>query len=382
MRVIDADGHVEESVATFSDQYLDPAFRSQRPQVMGADGLAYWMIEEQLFPRRVGRGCHNLGTPVSYGGKLAKHSIDKPDTRESMELSDIRARLQAMDEEGIAAQVIYPTLFLAYPLSSNPALATALTTAYNRFMGDRLAGQERLMWAAVVNLDDVAASARQVHEAKRLGASAVMVLGTAGDRLLDDESLLPFYEAVAQENLALAVHVGWACPPLSNLYTHIYPSGVIPFCMPVLMGFVAILSGGILDRFPDLKVVFLEAGSLWIHFLVDRLQHRFKNSLAKVVPQAAPKAAHPPLEYIRRGNLYFSAEIEDALLPQVIELVGEGQIVFGSDMPHGDRERFAARMLQERADLSSSAKVCILEKNPARLYGINEQELARLAQAV
>lgn len=382
MRVIDADGHVEESVATFSDKYLDPAFRSQRPQVVGADGLAYWMIEEQLFPRRVGRGCHNLGTPVSHDGKLAKHSIDKPDSRESMELSDIRARLRAMDEEEIAAQVIYPTLFLAYPLTSNPAFATALTTAYNRFMGDRLSGQERLKWAAVVNLDDVAAAARQVHEAKRLGAATVMVLGTAGDRLLDDESLLPFYEAVAQENLPLAVHVGWSCPPLSNLYTHIYPSGVIPFCMPVLMGFVSILSGGILDRFPDLRMVFLEAGSLWVHFVLDRLEHRFKNSLAKILPQLAPKSAHAPMEYIRRGNIYFSAEIEDALLPQVIELVGEGQIVFGSDMPHGDRERFAARMLEERTDLSATAKVSILEKNPARLYRIKEEELARLAQVV
>ena len=57
----------------------------------------------------------------------------------------------------------------------------------------------------------------------------MMILGTAGDRLLDDESLLPFYEAVPSENLPLAVHVGWACPSLNNLYTHIYPSGVMLF---------------------------------------------------------------------------------------------------------------------------------------------------------
>src|SRR2546422_576093 len=50
--VIDADGHVEEHDLTFSDKYLEPAFRAQRPQVVATDGLAYWMIEEQLFPRR------------------------------------------------------------------------------------------------------------------------------------------------------------------------------------------------------------------------------------------------------------------------------------------------------------------------------------------
>lgn len=374
MRLIDADGHVEENPATFSDQYLEPAFRPQRPRIVGVvEGLAYWMIDEQLFPRRVGRGCHNLGTPVSYNGKLTLHAIGKPDSPESMELTDIKARLKAMDDEDIAVQVLYPTLFLAYPLSANPLLVTALCSSYNRWLGDRLSGTERIQWAAVVNLDDIPASVRQVHEAKRLGAVAVMVLGTAGDHMLDHPTLLPFYEAVAEEKLTLAVHVGWACPSINNLYDHIYPSGVIAFHMPVLMGFTALISGGILDRFPDLRVVFLEAGCQWVPFMVERIQHRFQNqgkSLAKIIPQTTPKQARPTMEYIRRGNLYFSAEVEDALLPQVLELVGEGQIVFGSDMPHGDRERFAARMLEERKDISSTAKAGILEKNPARLYGL------------
>jgi len=52
MRVIDADGHVEENLQTFSEKYLDPAFRSMRPRVTGIDGLAYWVIEEQLYPRQ------------------------------------------------------------------------------------------------------------------------------------------------------------------------------------------------------------------------------------------------------------------------------------------------------------------------------------------
>ena len=54
LRVIDADGHVEENLDTFSDKYLDPAFRSLRPRVTAVDGLVYWVIDEQLYPRRVG----------------------------------------------------------------------------------------------------------------------------------------------------------------------------------------------------------------------------------------------------------------------------------------------------------------------------------------
>lgn len=375
MRVIDADGHVEENPVTFSDKYFDPAYRAARPQVVpgSEEGLAYWMIDEQLFPRRVGRGCNNLGTPTSYGGKPVRHAQRKPDTVGSMELSNLSERLKIMDEEGIWLQVLYPTLFLAYPLSCNPAYVSAMCEAYNRWLGDILSSQERLKWVGVVNLDNGMAAARQVKEAKKLGAVGIMILGTAGDRLLDDAALLPFYEAIADDGLPLAVHVGWACPAINNLYTHIYPSGVIAFSMPVLMGLVSMMSGGILDRFPNTRVVFLEAGCLWVHFILERLNHRYQHSgknLANIVSRTAPVQQLTPMEYVQRGNLYFSAEVEDVLLPQVLELVGETQILFGSDMPHGDRERFAAGMLRARRDIPESAKTHILEANPAKFYDL------------
>jgi predicted TIM-barrel fold metal-dependent hydrolase len=373
MRFTDADGHLEESPATFSDAYLDPAFRAQRPRVVDLDGMIYWLLEEQLFPRRLGPGCHNLGTPASFNGQPSPHAKKKADTIPSMELSDIGERLRLMDEEEIGVQVVYPTLFLAYPLTGNVRLMSALCASYNRFMGDRLGKHPRLKWAAVVNLDDVPAAAKEVREAKKLGACAVMVLGTAGDHMLDHPRLLPFYAATAEEDLALAVHVGWACPSLSAMFTHIYPSSVNAFLLPVLMGYSAVISGGILDDFPELRVAFLEAGCQWIHFMTERLEHRFKHSggyLAAILSETKPKAKRSPMEYLRNGNLFFSAEVEDVLLPQVIELVGDHQMVFGSDMPHGDRERFAGRELAKREDISASAKAAMLEANPARLYGL------------
>ena len=373
MKYIDADGHVEECLQTFSDKYLDPAFRPLRPTVIGRDGLAYWVIDEQMFPRRVGKGCNNLGTPASYDGKPTRHTALKPDSIESMELTDIGARLRSMDEEEIAIQVVYPSLFLAYPLTSNTALATALYSSYNRWLGDRLSGNERIKWAAIANLDDVGAAVQQVREAKSLGASAVMVLGTAGDLTFDHPTLLPFFESLAETNLPLAVHVGWSCPALNNIYSHIYPSGVIAFLVPVMMGLVALISGGVLDRFPDLRVAFLEAGCQWVHFVLERMDHRFRrtrNQLSTFHSQTAPRHDLPPMEYVRKGNLFFSTEADDVLLPHVIDLVGEDNMVFGSDMPHGDREPFVVRKVKERKDIGDSAKLKILERNPARLYGL------------
>ena len=373
MRVIDADGHVEENLETFSDKYFDPALRALRPRTSAVDELVYWVIDEQLYPRRVGPGCHNLGTPTNHNGQIAAHTQGKTESIASMELSDIAARLKSMDDEDIAVQVIYTTLFLAYPLTKNVALASALTSSYNRWMGDRLSGHQRIKWAAVVNLDDIPNAVRQVREAKKLGAVSVMVLGTAGDDMLDHPRLDPFYAALCEENLALGVHVGWSCPAVNNLYSHIYPSGVIAFHVPLLMAFTALVSGGVLDRFPQMKIVFLEAGCQWVPFILERMHHRFKNqgsTLRKFLPQTAPIQKLPVLDYIKRGNIYFSTEVEDEILPNVLNLVGEGQVIFGSDMPHGDRDRCAAAILQKRTDISEAAKVSILEKNPTRLYGL------------
>ena len=55
-----------------------------------------------------------------------------------------------------------------------------------------------------------------------------------------------FTSALCEENLALGVHVGWSCPSINNLYSHIYPSGVIAFHVPLLMAFTALISGGVL----------------------------------------------------------------------------------------------------------------------------------------
>ena len=380
MYLIDADGHVEESEATFSDEYMDPAFRLQRPQVVAVEQMVYWMIEEQLYPRRVGRGAHNLGTPASYRGEKTPHARKKSDTIGSMEIRGVTERIEAMDKEGISLQVLYPTLFLAYPLAANPALVTAMSSAYNRFLGDQVGAHERLKWAAVVNLDDVAGAVEQVREAHGLGAVAVMVLGTIGDRMLDDPAFLPFYEALVERDMTLAIHVGWACPALSGLFTHIYPSSVNAFLMPVLLGFSAMIHSGLLDRFPTMRVGFLEAGCQWVHFMIDRMDHRFVHSgnfLADILVDTVPKAKLAPMEYMRQGNLYLSAEVEDALLPQVVELVGEGQVVYGSDMPHGDREVLSSDYLKQREDLSEAVKTKILQDNGARLYNLDVGDALR-----
>jgi hypothetical protein len=151
MTVYDADAHVEEWEGVFADEYLDPAFRDRRPRVVetGSDPLfpLNWLIDGRLYPRMVGRSQVIFATPASINGRLTGLAARKPESLENQELRGPEARLQQLDEEGIDLQVIYPTLFLAWPLSDDPQFGQAMCRAYNSWLAetcDRSNG--RLKW--------------------------------------------------------------------------------------------------------------------------------------------------------------------------------------------------------------------------------------------
>src|SRR5262249_36429048 len=301
-------------------------------EVVATEHRVHWLIDSQLFPRFTGPGAHSLGTPTGAGLDRFTYSSVKPESVESLELREPAARLVDMDREGIDLQVIYPTLFLAR-LTEDPALATALCASYNRWLGDVLAGQARLKWVAVVALDDPAAAACEVRQARELGAVGVMIPGTAGTRMLNHPALRPFWEACADTDLPVAIHVAWSCPPLNQMFDQLYYATLIPFVFPVLMGFITLLGGGLLDRYPTLRVGFFEASCQWLHFLIDRMDHRhgFVQKVGGGAGAAALEAPRPPGEYLRSGRVYVSGEPEDALLPQCIAPPGQAHVSVACD---------------------------------------------------
>jgi uncharacterized protein len=374
MPVYDADAHVEECPDTFSDKYLDPAFRGRRPEIVGNHGQPHWLIDYNVFPRFSGPGAQSLGTPTRLAGEPSIYTKMKPESIDILELRDAAGRVAHMQSEDIDLQVLYPTLFLAYNLTPDPAFGAALCSSYNRWMSDVTASQcERLKWVAVANLGDVGLAVQELRRAKELGAAGVMIGGTAGDTLLSHPSLLPFFEEAEAQQLPVAIHVAWSSPSFNGLFQDLYSSTLLPFVMPIMIGFVAIVGTGILDRFPGLRVGFFEAGCQWIHFVTDRMDHRweFVHKIRELgVPATPPGARERSLEYVRRGSVFFSIEVEDRLLPQAIELVGARQLLFGSDMPHNDRERWSARTLRERSDVTAADKESILYHSARAFYNL------------
>lgn len=363
--VFDTDAHVEESDETFASLAGLEQFAGAAPRVIEGERRAFWLIEGRTFPKLSGNGVHTFGSPHA---KRAAGHVD-PERRarvESQELRDPKARLQDMDAEGIDVSVVFPTLFLVWPLADDPALARALCRSYNDWIAAKCAATGgRIRWVATVPLPDVEGSVEEVAHAKRLGACGVMTLGTAGGTNLGNRTLDPFYAACERNALPVCVHVGWSYPPLSQLYDKVYEALITPFVLPLFMGFSAILSNGVLERFPKLKVGFFEAGVEWVPYWLDRMERFYKQP-----PGGSKKGDLPvrnPADYVREGRIYFSCELDEKRIAMAAEAIGDDCIVYSSDLPHAHRVFDALKVFAARTDVAESTKRKILA-NGARFF--------------
>lgn len=363
---VDADAHVEECDETWN--YLDEEFRSRRPVAVTLDHApgrgnlnAFWLIDGNVLPQPVGKGASVFATPTScaLGQK-------KPFSPESQELRDVSARLRDMDLWGIDIQVIFPTVFLVSP-SGDPRFEAALYKSYNSWMAEVCCqAPDRLKWNAVMPVRAVDEAVREVERAKALGAVGAAIYGTAGDKLLNDGSLDPFYGALCETNLPLCVHVGWSLPGLNRVCEHPYAAQIISFSMPLLIAFFAVVDG-VLDRFPELRVGFFEGGSQWIPYLVDRMDHYYEVDRRLgwgILPKKEPS------RYLQDGQLYITCEAEDRLLPHVLDTWGEDRVMLSSDMPHAELRDSAKDEIVRRADLTEVSKRKILVDNALKFYAI------------
>jgi len=89
---------------------------------------------------------------------------------------------------------------------------------------------------------------------------------------------------------------------------------------------------GVPERFPDLRLAFLEAGAGWAPYWMERMDDEY----AKRGEVEAPVLRRKPSDYVRGGKIWVSCEADEWLLPQALTLVSEHQIVWASDFPHWD----------------------------------------------
>src|ERR1044071_1017048 len=193
---------------------------------------------ESSFDRAHFRALHRImGTnprcDFGKNGVSAKITpgISSHDPVESAEMRSVKARLEQLDREHTDVQVIYPTMFLSYPVTYDRALAVAMMRAYNSWIADLTAQcPERLKWVVVIDPVDPQASVREIERGKEHGALAVMLLGVTGDVRIDDPPMEPIWAAANDAGLPVAVHTGHSFRALGQVNDTHHDKKALSFC--------------------------------------------------------------------------------------------------------------------------------------------------------
>ena len=275
-----------------------------------------------------------------------------------------------LDDTGIETTVLYPTAGLAYGLIQDREWAIALGRAYNDWLHrEFLQRDSRFKGMALIPVHDPPAAATELRRAvTELGLSgAVLPASTGLYKGYGHRDFDPIYAEAERLDVPLAIHGAPSKGMGFDWFDKFIQTHTLEHPVALLIQLVSMLFDGVFDRFPRLRVAFLEAGCGWVPYLMDRLDGEYEKRGARWCPYLTKQ----PSEYIRGGNLYFSCEVEERTLPYVIELLGEDNIFFASDYPHErDREQFLGDIptFVERTDLSDRVKEKILYHNARRFY--------------
>jgi predicted TIM-barrel fold metal-dependent hydrolase len=222
---------------------------------------------------------------------------------------------------------------------------------------------------------------RYLHETLQEAQRAVVELGfrgvilrpnPLGGRTLDHPAFEPLWSLLEALDVPLLIHEGTTQNvPQAGLdrYESFLFRHIISHPHEQQMAVLSLIAGGVLERHPRLRVAFLESGCGWLPYWLERIAEHLERW-----PAAGIQLSESPKAYFQR-QCYITAEVEEEMLPAVIQSVGDRSILFASDYPHADAIfPGAVQMLATRTDLSEQNKTRILGENACHLFKLEVRD--------
>jgi predicted TIM-barrel fold metal-dependent hydrolase len=332
--VVDADTHVLEHEGMWENFDGGGSMYPYRPLLVTlpedtswGGRNAFWLIDGEIVPKSAGRGRSILHTPTT-----AKFEMERTDIALGARLmTDTETRLNDMDRLGVEIQVVYPTLFLILQPTESPELEGALCRAYNRYMAKACAkANGRLRFVMVPPLRAVDKCIEEMNWGKEHGAVGLLFRAIEGDRTLADPYFDPIYQEASRLNLPVCVHLGDG-----RSYRAIASQFNVALTAGVGVGpsaFTAVVTGKVPERHPDLRIGFIELGSMWVPDAVNRIRGLSTMNLKGAISFTSGRYDKSLFKDYR---IYFSCFVEEEL-PWVLNYVGEDNLIIGSDYSHQD----------------------------------------------
>jgi len=382
--IIDCDTHV---IPRDAFDYMDEKVAALRP-VFHFDEKGHWWYCD--FP---GKPEEVPGTTPLPGIRGAGTDFDG--------MCDMEARLQDFARLGVDVQVIGPQFTGWWSYLIEPELATAMARSHNLAVLKIMREYPgKFIGAALVALQDVNGAIREMEWAYDQGFKTVILDFTYpvrehpfGETLGSHRELWPFFKRAEEMEMPVLFHAVQHGHRLVNALK--FQKEGLDFLAPIdgHMNLASLITSGLLDDCPKLKVIHTESGTAWIKSFVERMDRQFERPpvnyddenptprgkrrvqerAKQVVPPqvSSEKNKLPPSHYFRR-NFYFTIETEEPELPEAIEFLGAEHFLFATDYPHDDpggRMKFKdTELLRINNKVSESDKELIRHENARRLF--------------
>lgn len=274
-------------------------------------------------------------------------------------------RIAHMDAVGIDMQILSLTAPGVQTLPS--AKAVELASASNdQLAAAILAYPTRFAGLGAIFPLECAAAAAEIHRIKGLGLHGVIVNSHTADEYLDLPKFAPIWEALAACGLPLYLHPREPSPSMIKPYLDygLYFAGW-GFAAETGLHAMRIIMSGLLDSFPDLRIVLGHLGE-GIPFWLDRIDNRY---LLQVRIGAVKELPRLPSAYFREHFVVTTAGMTS--LPPLhlcLEMLGKDRILFAGDYPYEDDVEGVTFL--DHAPISDTVRQAIYQDNACRVFGL------------
>jgi uncharacterized protein len=278
-----------------------------------------------------------------------------------------------LDALHVDQAVLFPDHLLSLAMVRDPAFATTLARAYNRWLHERWLTEERsLKGALVIAPQNPQAGAEDIRRYAGAREFACVYLPASGLKILYGHEVYdPVYRAAAESGLPVVIHSVEAIYPAFPFQLEQFRTSLavhaLAHPLSMVANLVSMLETGVPIRFPGLKIGFMEAGTGWVPFIANRLDKEYIERRREV-----PLLQERPSRTMRRF-FYGTQPIEEperrADVVALFELFdGENQAMFASDWPHHD---FDHPQHVFGLPFSPEARRKIMGLNASRFFGID-----------
>jgi aminocarboxymuconate-semialdehyde decarboxylase len=280
-------------------------------------------------------------------------------------LTNVAERLRDMDAMGVDVQVISPSPNQYHYWADRTLAATIVAVQNDEIAALCAAHPDRLVGLGAIAWQHPALAVEQLRHAVRvLGFKGVEISTAIAGRELADPAFEPIWAEAALLGALVFIHP-LGCS-LGERLAPAYLSNSVGQPVETAVALSQIMFGGVLDRHPTLKICAAHGGG-YLPTYAGRADHAW---------HARPDARtmnEPPSAYLRR--MFFDSLVySPSALRHLIDVVGVGQVVVGTDYPfdmghydvHGLIDGIAGLSEGERDALLGGNLVALLRLDPAR----------------